>query len=136
MKHKLGFTLIELLVVISVIGVLISIVAVNFTTAQKQARDSRRKQDILAIQNAMEQYFATSGTAEYPDGTNNALAFEAGSIPEDPKSPSMSYDWGTQTTSSYCICAELETSQGNSIGVGCNWDDTASADHFCVTSQQ
>lgn len=57
MKQK-GFTLLELLVVIGIIGILVSLITVSFSNAQKSSRDSRRRQDIVAIQNAMEQYYS------------------------------------------------------------------------------
>jgi len=61
---KKGFTLIELLVVISIIGILISLGAVSFTTAQKKSRDTRRKSDMKQIQTALEQCYSLQ--ASYP----------------------------------------------------------------------
>ncbi|OGK14615.1 hypothetical protein A3C98_00140 [Candidatus Roizmanbacteria bacterium RIFCSPHIGHO2_02_FULL_37_15] len=55
---KRGFTLLEMLVVIGIISILIGIGAVSYSTAQKKARDSKRKLDIGAIKNAMEQYYS------------------------------------------------------------------------------
>lgn len=56
-KRKLGFTLLELLVVIGIIGVLVSLGISSYSTAQKKARDSKRKSDLRAIQSCMEQYY-------------------------------------------------------------------------------
>lgn len=53
--HK-GFTLIELMVVISVIGILVSIVYVNFSDAKKQARDRVRQAQLQELQVAVESY--------------------------------------------------------------------------------
>ena len=58
MKRKNGFSLLELLVVISIIGILIAISAVGFTTAQKRGRDARRRGDLKAWQDALEQTYA------------------------------------------------------------------------------
>lgn len=50
---KSGFTLIELLVVISIIGILASFIVASFTSAQKKARDSKRKADLDAVKKAL-----------------------------------------------------------------------------------
>lgn len=61
-----GFTLIELLVVISIIGILVALVAVSYTQAQKQARDTQRKSDIKQYQAALEQYANNTAGGTYP----------------------------------------------------------------------
>lgn len=48
-SSKRGFTLIELLVVISIIGILITLVAVTVLPVQRKGRDSRRKADINLV---------------------------------------------------------------------------------------
>lgn len=53
-----SFTLLEMLVVIGIIGILVGMGALSYSTAQKKARDSKRKLDIGAIKNAMEQYYS------------------------------------------------------------------------------
>jgi len=65
-KRKLGFTLLELLVVIGIIGVLVSLGVSSYSTAQKKARDSRRKSDLKTIQACMEQYYAYTDNFKYP----------------------------------------------------------------------
>lgn len=59
-----GFTLVELLVVISIIAVLSVVGMALFTSAQKNARDARRRLDIKAIHNALEMYYNQNGS--YP----------------------------------------------------------------------
>ena len=68
-----GFTLLELLVVISIIGILISLGAVSFTTAQKKSRDARRRTDMKQIQTALELYFNDAGG--YPGNINGAISY-------------------------------------------------------------
>ncbi len=49
-----GFTLIELLMVITIIVILITVIAVNFSDMRKKDRDTRAKVDIRQIVNAFE----------------------------------------------------------------------------------
>lgn len=64
-KHKFvvvrGFTLIELLVVISIIGVLASLVLVQFPNSLKSARDAKRLQEINQIVTALRIYKVNNG---------------------------------------------------------------------------
>jgi len=130
-KPNKGFTLIELIVVIAIIAILLGIVSVSYTTAQKQGRDSRRKQDLKDAQNALEQYYAEN--TQYPTGSEIDTAFE-GSRPQDPKNESpYTYNWDT-TTDSYCVCVPLETSNGNASNLSCNF--TQNGDYFCIKNQQ
>ncbi|OGK23586.1 hypothetical protein A3A46_04625 [Candidatus Roizmanbacteria bacterium RIFCSPLOWO2_01_FULL_37_13] len=57
-QFNTGFTMLEMLVVIGIIGILVGMGAVSYSSAQKKARDSKRKLDIGAIKNAMEQYYS------------------------------------------------------------------------------
>lgn len=57
-----GFTLVELLVVISIIAILSVVGLVGMTGAQKQARDSTRRNDLSQYRIALENYYATNGT--------------------------------------------------------------------------
>lgn len=61
-----GFTLVELMVVISIIGILASIVYVNFADSKKIARDEIRKTTLKDLQLAINLYKAQNGV--YPDG--------------------------------------------------------------------
>ncbi len=57
-----GFTLIELLVVIAIIGVLAALVLAALSSAQKGARDGRRKSDLKQYQAALNQYYNDKGS--------------------------------------------------------------------------
>lgn len=59
-----GFSLIELLVVIVIISILIGAASVSYAKTQQKSRDARRKTDLKAIQQALEQYHTKNNT--YP----------------------------------------------------------------------
>lgn len=133
---KKGFTLLELLVVISIIGLLIAIGAVAFTTAQKKGRDARRRADIKAYQSAFEQYYAENSTY----GTCAAMiaANIAGGEPTDPRTGSAYSVAANCSATAYCVCATLDfTGEGNATSnsstTSCNF---GTGNHFCVTNLQ
>lgn len=64
-KDRRGYTLLELLVVITVIAIIASVGLVSYSGTSKKARDTKRKGDLDAIANAMEQYYAICGST-YP----------------------------------------------------------------------
>lgn len=136
-----GFTLIELLVVIAILGILLSVVSANLVTAQKQARDARRLQDLESIQTSMESYFAAFQVYPTEAEGNFSDAFEGGIVPTDPKSNDDYKYWAETETNAYCICAALETRTGNSSNFSsdstCNtWDITGTGSYFCIQSKQ
>lgn len=109
--NKKGFTLLELLVVIGIIGILVSLITVSFSNAQKSSRDSRRRQDLVSIQNAMEQYYSANSFV-YPAcvGTDCAALedyMSGGEVPTDPLSTNTQYTY-IGDTSSYTVTATLE----------------------------
>lgn len=65
LKRK-SFTLIELLIVIAILGILAAavLVAINPGKRMKQATDSKRKNDLSQLVNALNSYLATKG--QYP----------------------------------------------------------------------
>ncbi len=92
-----GFTLIELLVVIAIIGILASITIASLNVARQKSRDARRIADIKQLQNALELYYDSQTTPEYPAATTvcddtHAFGLEilvTGShIPSVPRDPS------------------------------------------------
>lgn len=144
MKKYLGFSLLELLVVISIIGILVSIGTVAFTTAQKTGRDSRRRSDMKAMQDAFEQYHAELGTyevcntmANYNGGSGPLMP---GGLPSDPRN-SGDFVYNTAngcTVGGYCVCAFLESGTGNAnepVTPGtCSY--ATGGDYYCLTNLQ
>jgi type II secretion system protein G len=70
MKNK-GFTLVELLVVMAILGVLVTLVAGGFRTAQVRGRDGKRKSDLKEVANALEVFYSDHG--EYPDANGDQI---------------------------------------------------------------
>lgn len=67
-SNQKAFTLVELLVVISIIAILSVIGITIFSSTQKAARDAKRRSDLKAITNALEQFKAVNGN--YPQVAN------------------------------------------------------------------
>jgi len=110
-----GFTLLEMLVVIGIIAILIGIGTVSYSTAQKKARDAKRKQDLNAIQNALEQYYSVCGY-QYPtpvSGKFSSIICLSPStaiiqvVPVDPKTTTP-YPCNSCSSSEYKVCANTE----------------------------
>jgi len=118
---KKAFTLLEMLVVIGIIAVLIAIGTTSYSTAQKKARDARRKNDIKTIQNALEQYYSVCGY-QYPGSLGSSIYCASPTIgimptvPVDPKT-NTPYPCSPCSTSQYTVCATLESETSNSYCV-------------------
>src|SRR3989344_2717562 len=98
---KKGFTLMELLIVIAIIGILISISAAAYSTAQKRSRDSRRQGDLKAMQNALEQYYSANNGSYPPNAAALDTTYLPNGMPKDPKVKECDYTatWGTSSYS-------------------------------------
>jgi prepilin-type N-terminal cleavage/methylation domain-containing protein len=64
-KRQIGFTIVELLIVVAVIGILVSIVLVSYSSVQGKSRDARRRTDIGIIVGYLELY-ASEHQGLYP----------------------------------------------------------------------
>lgn len=135
LKRGAGFTMLELLIVIAIIGILVSMGTVAYSSAQKRARDSKRVSDMKAIQSGLEQYYADNNS--YPAAGSNCnpgTTYLPGGVPSDAKpSPHPAYAPSNCTTTTYCYCATLEGTGGNATNATCTFGSGA---FFCVRNLQ
>lgn len=81
-----GFTLIEVMVVVVILGILAALIVPKIMSRPEQARRVKVKQDILAIQSALDLYKLDSGM--YPS-TDQGLQ----SLVTKPSSPPVPRNW-------------------------------------------
>lgn len=61
-RFQIGFTLVELLIVVAIIAILVSVGAVSYSTAQRNARNADRASELTKLAVALEEYFADHGS--------------------------------------------------------------------------
>ena len=86
MNKQRGFSLIEIMVVVVILGILASIVVPKIISRPDEARVVKAKQDVLAIQNALDLYKLDNGV--YPSTDQGLLA-----LVEKPSSNPEPRDW-------------------------------------------
>lgn len=127
--------------VISIIGILIGVGAVSYTTAQKKGRDAKRHGDLKAMAAVYEQYYSNPANSyAYPVDCDPSYitSYAPAGWPTDPKNADQYVYTKNCSATAYCFCATLEGGGGNSSleadptcsGIG------AGATHFCVKNQQ
>ncbi len=87
-KQK-GFTLVELLVVIAILAILATISLVVYTNAVKNARDARRKAEIISLAKNIESYKIDHGN--YPDSLEDLKTGQNTLIATDPLNDATHY---------------------------------------------
>ncbi len=135
-RRLFGFTLIELLVVISIIGILMAIGAVSYSGTQKKARDTRRRAEMKAVQNAMEMYAANNNGVYIGCTDVGGVITVNGTVVREPVSGDYTCVF-TAASNTYCACALLdETTKGNSTNSACAGIGGATGTHYCVQQLQ
>lgn len=86
MNQERGFSLIEMMVVVVILGILASLVVPKIINRPDEARAVKAKQDVLAIQNALDLYKLDNGF--YPSMDQGLLA-----LIEKPNSSPLPSDW-------------------------------------------
>src|SRR5688572_19146586 len=81
-----GFTLIEIMVVVVILGILAALIAPKMMSRPEQARIVRAKQDILAIQSALDLYKLDNGIYPTTDQGLEALVSK-------PSNPPLAQNW-------------------------------------------
>jgi general secretion pathway protein G len=82
MKKQHGFSLIEIMVVVVILGILASIVVPKIISRPDEARVVKAKQDVLAIENALDLYRLDNGFYPTTDQGLDALVKKPTSSPE------------------------------------------------------
>lgn len=131
-----GFTMIELLVSIVVIAVISTVGFVSYSNSQKISRDFRRKQDLRAVQTALELYYQKNAGA-YPIGSSWSTldALEPtyiNKIPLDPKNTGdFKYFYESASPgSTYLLCTNLENDSDKERNTTACSSLSATADYF------
>lgn len=73
MQHQRGFSLIEIMVVVVILGILAALVVPKIISRPDDARIVKAKQDVLAIQNALDLYRLDNGFYPSTDQGLHAL---------------------------------------------------------------
>jgi general secretion pathway protein G len=115
-KYIGGFTLIELLVVISIIGILMAILTMNFDEARKNSRDKARKSDLKALQLAIETYKSQNGS--YPANCESATSTKWAGPGPQPGSFASCDDYIAGLVPDYIAALPTDPNQEQTNGVG------------------
>lgn len=127
---KKGFTLVELLVVISIIAILSVIGITVFSGVQKSARDTKRREDLAALANAVRIYSltnhafppsscSTDNSGDWSAAFKTALAPYMTSIPVDPINTGWSGNSCSGGACIYCFTPNMWCG-GSGSGTSCN----------------
>lgn len=106
LNNPQGFTLVELMVAIAIVAILAVVGITIFSGLQKNARDSKRRQDIDAIVKALETKY-DQNTGYYPGVIGTWFA--GGQIPTQPQGGNYTGVVTTGSFQSFNVCASLES---------------------------
>ncbi len=81
MKKQTGFTLIEVMVVVVILGILAAVIVPKIMSRPEQARIVKAKQDVLAIESALDLYKLDNGIYPTTDQGLQALVTQPTSNP-------------------------------------------------------
>lgn len=119
-RGERGFTLIELLIVIAIIGIIAGMAVAQLRTAPQRAREAVLKEDLYAIRDVIDQYFADKG--KYPESLDTLV--EEGYLRRIPVDPITESDGTWQTVQAEASDEDTEGA-GGIIDVKSGADGTA-----------
>lgn len=119
-RGERGFTLIELLIVIAIIGIIAGIAAAQLRTAPQRAREAVLKEDLYALRDVIDQYFADKG--KYPESLDALV--EEGYLRRLPVDPITGSEETWQTVQAEATDEDTEGA-GGVIDVKSGADGTA-----------
>ena len=64
--HAHGFTFIEIIIVVSIIGMLVGVSAIAFSSISQRSRDDRRRIDAESLRDALDKYKSNQPGGYYP----------------------------------------------------------------------
>ncbi len=108
MKKNKGFSLIELLVVISIIGVLTTVLVMNFVGSRERARDAQTIQNLNSLKNALRMYY--NDNQSYPTNLSGVLGASGYVVDLGPTTTYFNYLGGGD---SFVVVEMLEVGAGN-----------------------
>lgn len=127
-----GFTVVELLIVLAIAGVILMLVIMAFPALARNDRNTRRKQDVAAILEAVSRWELTN-SANYPvTGTDNFLQYsklhfyDIGSVNAAIRTPgagSIGANTALDTVRVYNRAACDPASSGGATGAGAGYND-------------
>lgn len=120
MRDERGFTLIELLIVIAIIGIIAGMAVAQLRTAPQRAREAVLKEDLYAIRDVIDQYFADKG--KYPESLDTLV--EEGYLRRIPVDPITESEGTWQTVQAEATDEDTEGA-GGIIDVKSGADGTA-----------
>lgn len=90
-KQIAGFTLIEVMVVVAIIGIMAAVIVPNLMSEPERARIVKAKQDIAAMESALDRYKLDNFSYPTTDQGLEALVNKPGSPPEPKNYKSNGY---------------------------------------------
>lgn len=142
MRNNRGFTLVEVLLTVVIISILTTVIAVAYTSIQKDARDTTRQGNVTVISQALEKYYTENG--EYPsvrslvnnfdENTGTLVASKLKISPADLLMPNMTSDETNSLISDSSPHDDLIAYAGNSEGnnTNCQTVLTGGCDEFTL----
>lgn len=120
-KYKIenGFTIVELLVVIAIIALLVAAILIYFKDVRAKSRDSRRKQDLKEIENAIANY-QSNNNGSSPAVLSELVSEYISRVPQDPRTGNPYSYKASDNRVSYEINTNLEINDGSANNDGGN----------------